>query len=286
MNDKDFKILSVLSKTKNITNAADKLYLTQSALSKRIKAIEDSLNTKIVVRSNNGIEFTESGTLVVEYFDKISNLLNELKVKLQSDSIQPVGIVKTCVSINYSRYKLPSLLNEFHELYSNIGVNINTGQSKDLYDDFKNELFDIAILRGDFPWRDKKYLLHSEAMCLIKPLGKENEDLNCLPYIARSTDLELSSDIDEWLRENKILNVSKSILVDDVFTCVEMVKRGNGWSIVPEICLENFKGYVENIYINGSKLERKTYLLVREAKLKNPAINTFVKFLIENNEQH
>ena len=40
MDEKDYELLHALDETRNITHAADKLYMTQSALSKRIKALE------------------------------------------------------------------------------------------------------------------------------------------------------------------------------------------------------------------------------------------------------
>ena len=50
MDEKDYELLHALDETRNITHAADKLYMTQSALSKRIKALEQELGVEIVLR--------------------------------------------------------------------------------------------------------------------------------------------------------------------------------------------------------------------------------------------
>ena len=55
MDEKDYELLHALDETRNITHAADKLYMTQSALSKRIKALEQELGVEIVLRSRQGI---------------------------------------------------------------------------------------------------------------------------------------------------------------------------------------------------------------------------------------
>lgn len=60
MDEKDFELLRVLDETRNITHAADRLYITQSALSKRIKAMERELGADILLRSRQGIRFTFS----------------------------------------------------------------------------------------------------------------------------------------------------------------------------------------------------------------------------------
>ena len=60
--EKDFELLQALADSRNITKAADKLYITQSALSKRIRAIERELGVELL-RSHQGIRFTPPGRL-------------------------------------------------------------------------------------------------------------------------------------------------------------------------------------------------------------------------------
>ena len=52
MKDIDWKILAVLAEKRSITKAADALYMTQSALTKRLKSIEAEWNVEIVKRSS------------------------------------------------------------------------------------------------------------------------------------------------------------------------------------------------------------------------------------------
>ena len=51
MDEKDYELLHALDETRNITHAADKLYMTQSALSKRIKALEQELGVASMERA-------------------------------------------------------------------------------------------------------------------------------------------------------------------------------------------------------------------------------------------
>ena len=51
MDERDFELLDILEKTKNITHAADLLYVTQSSLSKRITAIENELGVTLLILS-------------------------------------------------------------------------------------------------------------------------------------------------------------------------------------------------------------------------------------------
>ena len=58
MDEQDFRLLSVLGRTRNITHAADELYITQSSVSKRIRQMERELGTTLMLRSRQGIQFT------------------------------------------------------------------------------------------------------------------------------------------------------------------------------------------------------------------------------------
>ena len=61
MTERDFEMLKVLSEMSNITKAAEKLCITQSALSKRIKALEDELGVQLLKRSRGGDESYNKG---------------------------------------------------------------------------------------------------------------------------------------------------------------------------------------------------------------------------------
>ncbi|VTS14256.1 LysR family transcriptional regulator [Streptococcus pseudoporcinus] len=67
MDERDLELLVTLDETHNITHAADRLYVTQSALSKRINTLEQELNTQIMIRSRQGIRFTAQGETVLKH---------------------------------------------------------------------------------------------------------------------------------------------------------------------------------------------------------------------------
>ena len=80
MKDIDWKILTVLYEKRSMTKAAETLYMTQSALTKRIKAMETEWNIEIVRRSSKGVEFTEDGHYLVK---KASIMLDFLHLRVE-----------------------------------------------------------------------------------------------------------------------------------------------------------------------------------------------------------
>ena len=89
MDEKDFELLCTLDSTCNITYAAEKLHVSQSALSKRIKMMEKKLGVEIVLRSRQGICFTPAGKIILEHSrvaaHEMAQMRKELERKYQKD---------------------------------------------------------------------------------------------------------------------------------------------------------------------------------------------------------
>ena len=66
MRELDWLILRKLYEKRSISKAAEDLYVTQSALTKRVKAIEQEWGIEVVKRSNQGVTFTEDGRYLVK----------------------------------------------------------------------------------------------------------------------------------------------------------------------------------------------------------------------------
>ena len=84
-------------------------------------------------------------------------------------------------------------------------------------------------------------------------------------------------EIAQWMRENEIHPSRQGIFVNSIVTCMEMVERGLGWGIVPELCLKNFSGHVQPlIFKNGEPFVRSTYLIYTNAVASLPQAQAFI----------
>ena len=110
MDEKDFELLRILDETRNITHAADKLYMTQSALSKRIKALERELGVEIMLRSRQGIRFTPAGEKVLAHSKAAAHEMEQLRRGMDSMQGEVCGTLRAGISINYALYRLPEVL--------------------------------------------------------------------------------------------------------------------------------------------------------------------------------
>lgn len=282
MDEKDFELLEILDETRNITHAADKLYITQSALSKRIKAMEQELGAELVLRSRSGIHFTPAGEKVLEHCRAAQQQMKQLRRSLDAMQDEVCGTLKAGISVNYSYYRLAELLAAYHKEYPHVRLDIATGHSRHLYQQMLDGSLDIAVLRGEHPWDGTQFLLSQENICLIYPQEYRGVPLSEYLYIDHRADAALGAQMARWRYENGVTGEKGNVVVDNITACLEMVRKGLGWALMPEIALENFDGCVEPCtFENGEPFVRRTYIFCQKNAAVLPQVQLFVKMLKE-----
>ena len=280
MDEKDFEILSILNETRNITRAAKQLYITQSALSKRIKAIEKELGIEMLIRSRQGIRFTPAGEAVLTHSTCAAREMELMRRHIDTMNEEICGTLNTGISINFALYKLPDILADYHKKYPKVNLLITTGQSRHLYRQMLDGSLDIAVLRGEYPWDGIQFLLSQENTCLVYNQEYEGTPLSDYLYISHKTDIYQSAMMTRWMHEQNLNPRTNGVCVDSITACTEMVKRGIGWGLLPEIALENFHGCKKPCtFIDGEPFIRRTYILCQREAVELPQVNAFMEIL-------
>lgn len=280
MDEKDYELLIELYRLKNITKAAQKLFITQPALTKRMQKIEEELQCTLLLRSRKGVVFTPAGESIIPYADAILKNCRMLREQAAACQKDVCGTLRLGASLNFSQYRLPAILKQYTTQYPKVDVQIVTGQSRNLYRMLQQDEISIAILRGEYAWDDESYLLSSEPMCLVCSKENMRRPLNDYPYIGRSTDAVLAGKIQLWLASRGLTGLQTKLRIDDIDTCVEMARHGLGWCILPQICLKGFDGFVEELtFDDGTPFVRNTYVLYRKPYDQLPQVSLFLDLL-------
>ena len=182
--------------------------------------------------------------------------------------------------MNFSYYRLPEVLTEYHKAYPKVRLDIATGHSRNIYQRMLDSSLDVAVLRGEYPWDGTQFLLSQENICLI--CSEENKDrpISDYLYIDHSSDATISAQMARWRYENGVTNDAGNFVVDNIMVCREMVERGLGWALLPEVALENFKGYVKPCtFENGEPFVRRTYIFCQRDAAALPQVQLFMDML-------
>ena len=277
MTDKDIEILKDLSETHNITKTAERLYTTQSALTKRVRSIEQELGCQLYIRSKKGLVPTPVSESILPYVRKIQNDMAQIRNLAGNPDGELSGTLKVGVAVNYARYRLAETLEQYIEKYPKVDIQLSAKRSPDLYKELLSGEINAAIIRGDYPWAEGDVVLFEENVCLAISEKMKDRDLNEIPFLDRTSDISFEADLSKWLNENKILRHT-GLQINDVETIMQMIERNIGWSILPEICLSELKGITKPLsFRSGDPFIRKTHLLYRPEYYKLPQVQAFIE---------
>lgn len=281
MDELDIQILQSLAETGNLTKTAASLFLTQPTLTKRLQNIEQDLGATLFLRSKNGISITPAGEKTIESLKVVSKQLQDLRMYLQQNQEAVSGSLTVASSLDYSRYCMPDVLEQYTHKFPDVNLKIATAHSSTNYHRLEDGLCQAAIVRGEYPWEGEKIMISSEAICLIYSSENADTPLHSMRYIRRYTDNTYMNQQTRWLIENH-LTPKSTLNVDTLSTCVRLAEKGIGWSIVPEICLEHFTGIQKPLYFqDGTPLVRNTYLLYRKRDYALPQLREFIRIVTQ-----
>lgn len=280
MNPKDWELLIVLSEEGTIRKAAQRLYISQPALTYRIKQLEMDFNIQIIVRGHRGIRFTAEGEYLLEYAKKMRKELQATKEHIQNLRGEITGSLRIGVSSNFSLYQLPNLLEAFLARYPDVELHLTTGWSSTIMSSFQKEEVHLAIIRGEHDWQGEKFMLKSEPLCLAAQKPFLLSELPSLNFINYQTEPELKTIFNEWWKNTFEAPPKIMMNVDKLETCKELVKRGMGYSMFPGISLrEEDNLYIMDMSRDGEIMSRTTWLLYRRELLELNTVAAFYDFI-------
>lgn len=262
MDEVDFATLRVLDETHNVTRAAERLYMTQSALSKRIHALEDELGCELLIRSRRGVTFTPAGEMALAHALTAEHELALLRRNIAAYGDEVAGTLRAGFSVNYAATELPYVLAQYRASYPRVRLSIRTGESARLHQSMLAGELDACVLRGELPWDGPRRRISSERIYVIEAREHEGHDLHELPYIDHQTDAAQTQLMTRWLHEHGLEVHADDIRVNDLSACARMVELGLGWALVPEITLRNFNGIaIPCDFADGTPFMRSMYAL-------------------------
>ena len=283
MNEKDWHILSTLLEEKNITKTSQRLYISQPALTYRIKELEKEFNMKIITRGSRGVDFTPKGEYLAEYAQSMLSQLQKTKEKLVNMDEGISGTLRLAVSGMFARYELPAILKAFLNIYPNVEINLKTGWSSEINLMLQKEEAHLGIIRGNYDWPGHKILLQEEKICIVSNSEIDLRELPSLSRINYQTDLSLKNTIEHWWNQTYTVPPKISMETDRSDTCKQMVLNGLGYSILPEICIQKDEPLytIPLIAKDYTYVVRNTWLIYRDTALELKQIKAFIDFLIE-----
>ena len=288
MDEQDWVVLQTLYHEKNITKAAQKLFISQPALTHRLQQLEKKFSVEIVIRGRRGVQFTPQGEYLVKCANDMLLSIQQIKENVLNMENNVEGILRLGVSNFFTDYKLPNLLKLFKAQYPNIEFKVTTDLSSQIVHLIYNQDVHVGFVKGEYGWKDQKRLLFEETLCIASKDKVDITNLPSLPRIDYRTDPLLKTAVDNWWYENFSQPSLVSIEVDKVDTCKKMVVNGLGYAILPSMIVNDVED-IHKIIIKtkeGMPIIRKTWMFFQEDSLKLNIVKAFVDFVEQLNVEH
>src|ERR1700743_3701476 len=135
----------------SFSKAAQILFVTQPAISKHIKALEDQYKVPLFERKGNSILLTEAGKTLNEYLLQATEIERKAEYDLSvvSQLSQAAGHLRLGASTTIALYILPSILSGFQKEYANVDVQLVNRNSEYILNALLNHAVDIGIIEVD-----------------------------------------------------------------------------------------------------------------------------------------
>ncbi|MBR3897888.1 MAG: LysR family transcriptional regulator [Bacilli bacterium] len=284
-----YRIFYVVANHSNITKASEELSISQPAISKSIKNLEEQLGGQLFVRTKRGVVLTEEGKEFYNYIKQAIEYINNAENKFTDLINLETGCIKIGISTTLTKEFLLPYLEEFHSLYPKIDIQIITNLTSDLVPKLRNGLIDILILNLN----DKNYGNDIDIIkcrkindCFVvnnkyKDLTLKEvsiKDLNNYPLILQAKGSNTREFLDNIARENGVV-LKPNIELASYSLVVEFSKIGLGIGYATK---EYIKEVIKNKELYELKIKEKIpsrYIGI--ALSKNHVPNFSTKKLIE-----
>ncbi|WP_217586044.1 LysR family transcriptional regulator [Lentibacillus saliphilus] len=264
----------------SFTKAAEKLYITQPAISRMIKSLEDDLGTPLFVRSRKKLVLTDAGKIVYKHAQVIEKNVQSLQKELDDLLAVKKGHLRIGLPSIVNALAFSGLIASFHKVYPDVTFQLEEDGSKGIEEKILAGQLDFGVVvfpeGGDlFDY----YAFEAERLKLVvsvyHPLaGQEHVQLQELKnetFILFTQDFTLRKIIIEACRQAgyKPKIISESSQPDFI---EEMVASNLGITLLPESSEAHLGPHVDTVAIVEPSIEwRLAFIWRKDAQLSQPA---------------
>lgn len=285
------KILHAISNEGSFKKAAEKLYISQPAVSLQVQNLEKQLNTTLFYRDKRKARLTEAGQLLIKYCARILSLCEETCRALDElHTLQSGGLI-IGASQTTGTYLMPRLIGIFRNKYPQIAIELQVHSTRKISWGIANGSVDLAVVGGEIPPELKSTLevisYAKDELALILPLSHsfssreflQKEDLYSLSFIALNTQSTIRNVIESTLIENGI--DSSYFKIEMELNSIEAIKNavhsglGAAFVSVSAITKELELGMFHWAKIDGIQIKRTLSVILNSKRCYSNATKIF-----------
>lgn len=244
------KFFYYVASYESVTVAADKLFVTQSAVSKQLKNLEESLGLVLFIREARKLSLTADGEMLFDCCQQVFQQIDQCLLQLQQHSKAQKSLILSCEPTLAMKWLIPRLVH-FKQLYPEFEVSLLTGGG---VVDFASQNIDLALRRDDFDWSTALYSEKIADEQMLGVIGKSDRAAATQVFISKSRP-KLWQQFKQQYPEQ--LNNLKRSSLEHFYLCIEACLAGLGATVVSAYMVEREIKYqmldrLTAVYADGS----------------------------------
>ncbi|KXH87027.1 LysR family transcriptional regulator [Sporosarcina sp. HYO08] len=285
MDIRSLKYFYAVAKSRQFTQAAKELHISQPSLSNTIKALEQEIGCQLFERSTKRLTLTEPGQILYKHADHM--LTQFEKIFKEMNDVKNVGNGKMSIGMIESyRYFIAHMISLFKKEYPNVSMKVRELGPKDIEQYLKNYDIHLGITSIANHENGFEYIpIFQEEYVLITPLNhhfKNNSNINIIDLYEETFihSLEGFEIRETFIKACQDAGFTPTIEFEtqSLETARSLVENGLGISIIPERFLAlNPSTKVNVVYIKNFLPKRTVYMVYQPDRYLSPAIHDFIK---------
>lgn len=272
-----------------VTEAAKALRISQSAISKRLKQLEECYGVVLMERVGGRLRLTTAGEkvymLATLTLDRQQALREELYALAQGKTQLHMQ-----VTFGIGEHLLPDLLLQFKEQFPDYQIDFRLAYSRQVEKDLGMGRVDMALVEiaPDHPDILVQKWLEDELWLICSPnhplYGTELlpiEELQAQQYVLREKRSSIRESLDEALRRIGIENLDIALEVGSSETIIEMLEHGKYLSFMPRFAVHErvAQGELFHIKIQGFRILRTLWIARNRMALDHPVAEALINMI-------
>ncbi|WP_424944006.1 LysR family transcriptional regulator [Aliiroseovarius crassostreae] len=280
------RIFHAVADAGSLTHAGDALHLSQSAVSRQIRALEESLNATLFHRHARGLILTEQGELLFEATNAMSHRLEAAVARIRDSKEEVYGELRVTTTTAFGSLWLAPRLPKFYEKYPDLTIDL---MLEERVLDLPMREADVAIRMKEPSQADliRKRLMDVHMRLYASPAYLEShgtptsyEDLKQHKIICQSTSAHQVSAGAALVRELLAYGVQSSLTVNNYFGVLQAALNGLGIGVLPDYIIEDFPE-LQRVLPEAESKDIPVYLAYPEELRQSQRIAAFRDFVTE-----
>ena len=282
------RYFQVLGQELHFARAAEKLFITQPALTKQIQHLEEEIGTPLLRRTKRQVALTEAGQYFLEESNYVLNHLNNVVRSTQRKALGEEGEVRIGFVGSAMQNVIPELLLSMHEAYPKVQANLEELNNNEQLKALGQDRIDIGFVRMELvPDQFERRVVYEDSFSLVLPAGHvlNEQNFHSLTQLREERFILFSNDYSPDYFDNIM-----SIFVDHDFnphvsyrsvhanTIFRLVEKELGVAIIPSSLASGVDLGVK--FISLEQLRQRTRLLaVWSGRNNNPVLQRLLALL-------